>query len=122
MTIALLSLLGMPPLAGFISKLLIFFSAIYAGLMWLAFIGVINSAISIFYYIRVVKLMIFDNPKHEQLDSQFVDIESVKPYKIPFSYGLAITLGVLLIIIVGIFPGFIFDLAVNAVQDIFAAL
>ena len=99
MTIALLSLMGVPPLAGFISKLFIFFSAIYADLMWLAVIGVINSAISIFYYIRVIKLMIMDRPKEEELDSHFVAVESMRSYKVPFSYGLAITMGVILIIV-----------------------
>ena len=121
MTIAMLSLMGVPPLAGFISKLFIFFSAIYAGLMWLAIIGVINSAISIFYYIRVIKLMIMDNPEQEQLDSPFVAVESMRPYQIPLSYGLAITLGVILVIVIGIIPETIFDFAVSAIRDFLPA-
>jgi NADH-quinone oxidoreductase subunit N len=119
MTIALLSLMGIPPLAGFISKLLIFFAAIYADLMWLAVIGVVNSAISIFYYIRIIKLMIMDQPEQEQLESHLVSVESMRAYKVPLSYGLAITMGVLLIIFIGVVPETIFDFAVAAIRDFF---
>ena len=87
----------------------------------MAIIGVINSAISIFYYIRVIKLMIMDDPEQEQLDSQFVAVESMRPYKIPLSYGLAITLGVILVIVIGIIPETIFDFAVSAIRDFLPA-
>ncbi len=114
MTIALLSLLGVPPLAGFISKLFIFFSAIYADLIWLAIIGVLNSAISVYYYIRVIKLMILDPPAEELLESHTVSVESLKTYRIPMSYAMAIGIGVILIILIGVIPEAIFDFAVNA--------
>ncbi len=117
MTIALLSLMGIPPLAGFISKLFIFFSAIYADLIWLAIIGVINSAISVFYYIRVIKLMILDPPAEELIESHTVNVESMKTYRIPMSYAMAIGIGVILIILIGVIPGAIFDFAVNAANN-----
>jgi NADH-quinone oxidoreductase subunit N len=56
----MLSLIGVPPTAGFIGKLFVFGSAINAGLAWLAAIGVINSVISVFYYMRIVRPMFFD--------------------------------------------------------------
>ena len=118
MTISLLSLMGIPPLAGFVSKLFILFSAIYADLIWLALIGIINSAVSIFYYLRVIKLMIMDPPVEEQLETQIVKVEQMTPYKIPISYGLTIALGTFLIVIVGIFPEQIFDFAVAAAQNL----
>jgi len=110
--------MGIPPLAGFVSKLFILFSAIYANLIWLALIGIINSAISIFYYLRVIKLMIMDPPVEEQLETQIVKVEQMTPYKIPISYGLTIALGTFLIIIVGLFPEQIFDFAVAAAQNL----
>jgi proton-translocating NADH-quinone oxidoreductase chain N len=55
-----LSLVGIPPLACFLGKLLIFGAAIDARLYWLAAIGVVNSVISLAYYFRVVRLMFFE--------------------------------------------------------------
>ena len=57
LTIFLISLTGLPPTAGFIGKLYIFTSVINSGHLWLAVIGVINSVISLYYYIKVVRNM-----------------------------------------------------------------
>jgi NADH-quinone oxidoreductase subunit N len=57
MLIFLLSLTGIPPTAGFFGKLYLFGAAIEAGYVWLAVIGVVNSAISAFYYLNVVRAM-----------------------------------------------------------------
>ena len=64
MTISLFmfSMAGIPPLAGFFGKMYIIIAAISAGLTWLAVIGVIMSVISGYYYIKVVKVMYFDEP------------------------------------------------------------
>ncbi len=62
LTALLFSLAGVPPLAGFFGKWFVFFSAIEAGLIWLAIAGVIASAISAFYYLRIVWFMWFDEP------------------------------------------------------------
>ena len=59
----LFSLAGIPPLAGFFSKFYLFAAAIQSGLYTLAVIGVVTSVIGAFYYIRVVKVMYFDEPK-----------------------------------------------------------
>lgn len=60
MTIFLLSLTGVPPFIGFIGKFYIFSAVIDARLYWLAMIGIINSVISLYYYMRIVKAMFFD--------------------------------------------------------------
>jgi NADH-quinone oxidoreductase subunit N len=65
MAIVMFSLIGMPPLAGFFAKWQVFLAAIEANLYVLAVIGMLASAISAFYYLRVVKVMYFDEPKDE---------------------------------------------------------
>ncbi|MFP3920655.1 MAG: NADH-quinone oxidoreductase subunit NuoN [Dichotomicrobium sp.] len=56
------SMAGIPPLAGFFAKFYVFAAAVNAGLSWLAVIGVVASVIAAFYYLRVVKVMYFDEP------------------------------------------------------------
>ncbi len=69
MTLFMVSLTGLPPTAGFIGKFYIFASLIKGGepFYWLVIIGGINSVISLYYYIRVVKVMYFDGEKNETL-------------------------------------------------------
>jgi NADH-quinone oxidoreductase subunit N len=57
-----LSLAGLPPLAGFFAKFYIFLAAIQAHLIWPAVLGVLASAIGLVYYLRLVKIMYFDEP------------------------------------------------------------
>jgi NADH-quinone oxidoreductase subunit N len=59
----LFSLAGIPPLAGFFAKFYVFLAAIRAGLFTLAVIGVLSSVIGAFYYLAIVKVMYFDEPK-----------------------------------------------------------
>ncbi len=56
------SLAGIPPLAGFFGKLFVFTAAVKAGLFVLAVVGVLASVVSAYYYLRIVKLMYFDEP------------------------------------------------------------
>ncbi len=58
----LFSLAGIPPLAGFFAKYFVFMAAVKAGLFVLAVIGVVTSVVGAFYYLRLVKLMYFDEP------------------------------------------------------------
>ena len=62
LTILMLSLAGLPPLVGFIGKYYVFMAAVGAGLIPLAVIGVVASTVSLFYYLRIVKVMWFDEP------------------------------------------------------------
>jgi NADH-quinone oxidoreductase subunit N len=61
----LFSLAGIPPLAGFFAKYYVFLAAIEKGLYVLAVIGVIASVVGAFYYLRIVKIMYFDEPEGE---------------------------------------------------------
>ncbi|MAU98464.1 MAG: NADH-quinone oxidoreductase subunit NuoN [Fulvimarina sp.] len=62
LTVMMLSLAGLPPLAGFIAKYFVFMAAVHAGLWPLAIIGVLASVVGLFYYLRLVKTMWFDEP------------------------------------------------------------
>ena len=61
--IILFSLAGIPPLAGFFAKFYIFMSVIESGMFVLAIIGLVTTVVSAFYYIRIIKIMYFDDPK-----------------------------------------------------------
>ena len=58
--IFMFSMAGIPPLAGFFGKFFVFRAAIDAGLIWLAVIGALASVVSAFYYLRIIKVMYFD--------------------------------------------------------------
>ncbi|UOM34215.1 NADH-quinone oxidoreductase subunit NuoN [Acuticoccus sp. I52.16.1] len=62
-TLLLFSLAGIPPLVGFFAKFYVFLAAVKAGLMPLAIIGVLSSAVAAFYYLRIIKIMMFDDPR-----------------------------------------------------------
>jgi NADH-quinone oxidoreductase subunit N len=64
MLIFMFSMAGVPPLAGFWSKLFVFRAAIEGGYVWLAVIGVLTSVVAAYYYLRIVRVMFFDAP-HE---------------------------------------------------------
>tara|TARA_E500000331_G_scaffold303359_1_gene305802 strand:+ start:31 stop:423 length:393 start_codon:yes stop_codon:yes gene_type:complete len=68
------SMAGIPPLAGFFGKLYIFLAAIEAQMYTLAIIGVVASVVGAFYYLRIVKIMYFD--------------EAVEPFDMPLGKGL----------------------------------
>jgi NADH-quinone oxidoreductase subunit N len=96
MTICLLSFGGIPPTAGFFGKFVIFKAAmdVYNGqLLWVVIIGIINSAISIYYYLRIVTAMYFR--------------EATQPFAPTRSPGLlfVIALMPLLVLELGIMPG-----------------
>src|SRR6516165_1790243 len=59
----LFSLAGVPPLAGFFAKFYVFLAAIEAGLYGLAVIGILTSVVGVYYYLMIVKVMCFDEPK-----------------------------------------------------------
>jgi len=99
LTLALISLIGMPPASGFMAKFFIFSSAADNGLLWLVIIAAINSVISAFYYLRVVKVMWFGTP---------AKLEPVPSSGMP---RLALVLSSLGVLLLGIVPGLIMHLA-----------
>ncbi len=98
--IFLFSLMGLPPTAGFTGKFYIFAAAIKSGYVWLAVLGVLNSAVSLYYYLRVMVFMYFKDP---QEDFSWVSINA--PAAISIIISLA---GVLLL---GILPGPVMEMA-----------
>ncbi|WP_102958288.1 NADH-quinone oxidoreductase subunit NuoN [Mangrovicella endophytica] len=62
LTILMLSLGGLPPFAGFFAKYFVFMAAVEAHLYWLAVLGVLSSVVGLYYYLRIVKVMWFDEP------------------------------------------------------------
>lgn len=60
MLLSLLSLAGVPPLAGFFAKFFLLWSAVKSGLLWLALIGVLNVITSLYYYLKIVKVIYFE--------------------------------------------------------------
>jgi NADH-quinone oxidoreductase subunit N len=73
--IFMFSLAGIPPLAGFFTKLYIFMAAIDSGLYVLAVIGVVTSVVSAYYYVRIVKLMYFDEPAADGAFDRHIGVE-----------------------------------------------
>jgi len=63
MLLVMFSMAGVPPLAGFFAKLAVLQAALQQGLVWLVVLAVMMSLIGAFYYLRVVKLMYFDEPQ-----------------------------------------------------------
>lgn len=63
LAVFMFSMAGIPPLAGFFGKLYVFLAAIHAGLYPLAIIGVLSSVVACFYYLKIVKVMYFDEPE-----------------------------------------------------------
>ena len=98
LAICMFSLAGIPPFAGFFGKYYIFIAAIKSDLTWLAIVGVISSVISIYFYLRVVVIMYFNETE--------IDLTVQKS-----NYGLlAVVISVILVIIIGIAPGSLIDL------------
>ncbi len=69
MTAFFFSLMGMPPLMGFVGKYLAFWPAVQAGLWWLVVAALVASVIAAFYYLRVIKTMWFDEPVQEFVEA-----------------------------------------------------
>ena len=71
MTLFMVALTGLPPTAGFVGKFYIFAAVIEAGsnFYWLAFVGVINSVVSLYYYIRVVKHMYLSGERSDSFNN-----------------------------------------------------
>jgi NADH-quinone oxidoreductase subunit N len=104
LAIFLLSLVGIPPTAGFVGKFYLFGAAVRSGYLWLAVIGVLNSAAAAYYYLRVIVSMYMREP------------EGTPAVIVPsFAGALAVVVALWGVIQLGIFPAPLFDLAQSAV-------
>ena len=100
----LLSLVGIPPTAGFVGKFYLFGAAVRSGYVWLAVIGVLNSAAAAYYYLRIIVNMYMREP------------EGTPAVIMPsFAGALAVAVALWGVIQLGIFPAPLFDLAQSAV-------
>ena len=107
LALLLLSLVGIPPLAGFVGKFYLFGAAVRAGFVWLTVLGVLNSAVAAYYYLRVIVTMYMQEP-----DGQSA---SVAP---SFAGGLALTIAVIGVVLLGLMPAPFVDLAQVAVAPL----
>src|SRR5262245_18423628 len=108
MTVALLSLGGLPPTAGFVAKYYIFIAAVSAGHFGLAIIGVLTSVVSVFFYLRVVVNMYMAEPGGAPV-----------PPKINGLGMAALTIAIIAIFVLGILPTPVIDLAGKSIGTIF---
>ncbi len=99
LTLCLISLIGVPPAAGFMAKFYIFSAAVQHSLLWLVVIAVLNSVISAYYYLRVVKVMWLGQVASEEKVSSSGALR------------LALSLCCLGVLLLGIIPGYVMKLA-----------
>ena len=104
--ILMFSLAGIPPLVGFYAKLAVLQATVSAGHIWLAVLAVLLSLIGAFYYLRVVKVMYFDEPA--------VDAPALSA-PMTFREGI-LSVNNLLIIVLGILPGGLMALCVQVID------
>jgi NADH-quinone oxidoreductase subunit N len=107
LTLFLLSLIGIPPLAGFVGKFYLFGAAIRGGYVWLAVIAVLNSAIAAYYYLRVIVYMYMREPEG-----------AAAGWAPSFAGGLALAIALAGIVILGVLPAPFADLATAAVAPL----
>jgi NADH-quinone oxidoreductase subunit N len=111
MMLALLSLAGVPPLAGFFGKFYLFQAAIGAGLIRLAIIGVLNAIIGLYYYLIIVKVMFVDRPERPEDE----EVEVTVPTASRWALGVT-TVGILLL---GVFVTPWYDVLTRAAEAFF---
>jgi len=109
LSIFMISLSGIPPTVGFVGKLYLFGSAVNAGYVWLAVIGVLNSAMSIFYYLRLLVLMYMREPAEE-----------LPPLRVPLGVSVTLVLTAIATLGAGLFPGQWFEMAREGIRSLFS--
>ncbi len=92
MMIALLSLGGIPPTAGFVGKFFIFQATVNAGYWWLALLGILNAFVALYYYLNVIKYMYLYDSDREEV-----------PIPVSRSMGIGLALSTLAVILLGVF-------------------
>lgn len=107
LTIFLLSLIGIPMTGGFFAKFYVFSAAVKAHLIWLTLIGVVNSAIGAYYYLRIIVVMYMRESRKE-----------VPITPIPFGLGLALTVSLAATLYFGILPNRVLQYAQESAQEL----
>jgi NADH-quinone oxidoreductase subunit N len=105
--IALLSLAGIPPLAGFVGKFYLFYAAMEKGYLWLVIAAALNSTVSLYYYLLVLKQMyIFDGKKE------------YPKIRLPLGVALVILTTIAAVFILGVFPGAVMNITDAIAQNL----
>jgi NADH-quinone oxidoreductase subunit N len=107
LSLFLLSLVGIPPLAGFVGKFYLFGAAVRAGYLWLAVIAVLNSAAAAYYYLRVIVSMYMEEPEGPAAS-----------WMPSFAGGLALAIALIGVVVLGVMPAPFVDLAQVAVAPL----
>ncbi|RME07524.1 MAG: hypothetical protein D6803_03770 [Anaerolineae bacterium] len=108
MLVAFLSLAGMPPFGGFIAKVLVFAAAVKSDLIWLAFVGVLNSIVGLYYYLVVLKRVYLYRSEQED-----VPVPVTRPYR------MALTVLSVAILVLGAFFAPWFSWSAGAAAGLF---
>jgi NADH-quinone oxidoreductase subunit N len=107
LAIAMFSLAGIPPTVGFVGKFLVFRAAVNAGMIWLAVVGVLNSLVSVFYYIRVV-FYLYMKPLPKRIPN------FTEPWPVRIGAGLCS----LAIVALGVLPAWVIAAAETAARTL----
>ena len=107
MLLALVSLAGMPPLAGFFGKFTLLMAVIKSGYIWLALIAGANIVISLYYYLMIVKRMYVDSPR------------STSPIAVSPGMQWLFGFAIIGIVVIGIFQGPFLNAAMTAVNGMY---
>ncbi|MCU7882192.1 MAG: NADH-quinone oxidoreductase subunit NuoN [Candidatus Thiodiazotropha sp. (ex Lucinoma aequizonata)] len=105
MLLLMFSMAGVPPTVGFFAKLFVLDAVVSVDLTWLALVGVFFSIIGVFYYIRVIKIMYFDQPTDES------------PIIVGMDTQVVLSLNGLAMLFLGLFPAGLLSLCSNAIGN-----
>jgi NADH-quinone oxidoreductase subunit N len=107
LAIFLLSLIGIPMTGGFFAKFYVFSAALKANLTWLTLIGLVNSAIGAYYYLRILVVMYMRESRKQ-----------VPVTPIPFGLGIALALSIAATLYLGILPNRILQYTQRSAQEL----
>ncbi|WP_423045664.1 NADH-quinone oxidoreductase subunit NuoN [Undibacterium sp. Dicai25W] len=109
MLLLMFSLAGIPPMMGFYAKLSVLQSVVASGQIWLALVAVLFSLIGTFYYLRVVKLMYFDDPSDSTIINPSFDVRMI------------LSLNGIAVLVLGVMPGGLMTACLNAIVKTLAS-
>jgi NADH-quinone oxidoreductase subunit N len=107
LTIFLLSLIGIPMTGGFFAKFYVFSAAVNAHLIWLTLIGVINSAIGAYYYLRIIVMMYMRESRKQ-----------VPVTPVPFALGVALAISMVATFYLGLLPNRVLEYAQQSAPEL----
>lgn len=105
MLIVMFSMAGVPPTLGFYAKFSVLQAALQAGFIWYVVFAVVMACIGAFYYLRVVKLIYFDEPT------------DMSPIKAPLDMRIIISVNALALLVIGLMPAKLMDICIYAISQ-----